>query len=325
MTPQIGLFGALLGGLLTLISPCSALLLPSFFACAFDRISTLLARTLAFYIGLAAVLVPLGAGVGAIGSLLTRYRGAVTMVGGIVMILLGLIIITGRGFRWKTAATWLGKLRMGSMLSVVALGALYGLAGFCAGPLLGSVLTVSAAGGSATYGGILMAVYALGMAAPLFVLALLWDKLHLSQRPWLRGRTIRIGPLKTHTTSLISGALFIAIGVMFLVTEGTANIGGLTGVDAQYTLQAWLQGVADTVSDATVLFAIAVVALLILLLRISLLHRHHNSGGTDPDPDPEMGGPHAATPAPATPAAPTTDQKLESAALARDATRKVHR
>lgn len=273
MTPQIGLFGALLGGLLTLISPCSALLLPSFFAYAFDRISTLLARTLAFYLGLVLVLVPLGAGVGAIGSLLTRYRGTVTTVGGIVMILLGLLIITGRGFRWGAADGWLGKIRLGSMLSVVALGALYGLAGFCAGPLLGSVLTVSAAGGSATYGGILMAVYALGMAVPLFVLALAWDKLHLSQRPWLRGRIITIGPITTHTTSLISGTLFIAIGVLFLLTEGTANIGGLTGVDTQYALQSWLQSIADTISDAAVLFAFAVVVLIVLLARIGILHR----------------------------------------------------
>lgn len=273
MTPQIGLFGALLGGLLTLISPCSALLLPSFFAYAFERVSTLLVRTLAFYLGLALVLVPLGAGVGAIGSLLTRHRGTVTTIGGIVMIALGLMIITGRGFRWSRAAGWLGRIRAGSILSVVALGALYGLAGFCAGPLLGSVLTVSAAGGSATYGGILMAAYALGMAVPLFVLALVWDRLHLSQRPWLRGRTIRIGPITTHTTSLISGILFAGIGVLFLITEGTANLGGVTGVDTQYDLQVWLQNVADTISDATVLFTLAVVLLAALSIRIAVLNR----------------------------------------------------
>lgn len=92
-----------------------------------------------------------------------------------------------------------------------------------------------------------------------------------SRRPWLRGRVIRIGPLVTHTTNLISGALFAAIGVLFIVTEGAANIGGVTGVDTQYTLQAWLQGMADTVTDATVLFSIAVITLLVLLVRIAVL------------------------------------------------------
>lgn len=273
MTPQIGLLGALLGGLLTLISPCSALLLPSFFAFAFDRVATLLVRTAVFYLGLAAVLVPLGAGVGAVGSLLTRYRDTVTQIGGIVLIVLGILIIGGRGFGLGAATRWMGRLQVGSMLSVLALGAVYGLAGFCAGPLLGSVLTVSAAGGSAAYGGLLMGVYALGMAVPLFVMALVWDRLHLGSRRWLRGRTITIGPLTTHTTSLISGILFAGIGVLFLTTDGTANIGGFSGVDAQYHLQSWLQNVVGAVGDATVLLVAATTVLLILLVRIAHLTR----------------------------------------------------
>jgi cytochrome c biogenesis protein CcdA len=289
MTPQIGLLGALLGGLLTLISPCSALLLPSFFAYAFERVSTLLARTAVFYLGLAAVLVPLGAGVGAVGSLLTRYRGTVTQIGGIVLIVLGALIVGGRGFGLSAATRWMGRLRIGSMLSVLALGAVYGLAGFCAGPLLGSVLTVSAAGGSAAYGGLLMGIYALGMAVPLFVMALIWDRLHLGDRRWLRGRTLTIGPFTTHTTSLISGILFAGIGILFLTTDGTANIGGLSGVDTQYHLQTWLQNVAGTVSDAGVLLIAAVTVLVILLLRILLIARRATADhppAADPPPSP---------------------------------------
>ena len=286
MTPQIGLLGALLGGLLTLISPCSALLLPSFFAFAFDRVSTLLARTAVFYLGLAAVLVPLGAGVGAVGSLLTRYRDTVTQIGGIVLIVLGAAIIGGRGFGLSAATRWMGRLRIGSMLSVLALGAVYGLAGFCAGPLLGSVLTVSAADGSAAYGGLLMGIYALGMAVPLFLLALVWDRLHLGHRRWLRGRTLKIGPLTTHTTSLISGILFAGIGTLFLTTNGTANIGGFSGVDTQYNLQTWLQNVAGTVSDATVLLIAAVTVLVVLLLRILLIARADQPPAADLPPSP---------------------------------------
>ncbi|WP_235686449.1 hypothetical protein [Tomitella gaofuii] len=73
MTPEIGLLGALLGGVLLLLSPCSALLLPSFFAYAFDSVGRLAARTVQFSLGLATVMVPLGAGVGAFSSLDTRY------------------------------------------------------------------------------------------------------------------------------------------------------------------------------------------------------------------------------------------------------------
>ncbi len=275
LAPQIGLAGAFLGGVLSLVSPCSALLLPSFFAYAFGSVRALVTRTAVFYLGLAAVLAPLGAGVGMIGSLLTRYRSAVTLGGGIVMIVLGVLIVLGGGFRIPGVSDRMARLRLGSVVSTFALGALYGLAGFCAGPLLGGVLTVAAAGGSAAYGGALMAVYALGMAAPLFVLALLWDRFDLGHRRWLRGRPVTIGPLRTHTTSLVSGLLFVAIGVLFVATAGTANLGGLLGVDAEYDLQVWLSGVADRVSDAAVLFVVVLVVLALLIVRIAVIAARH--------------------------------------------------
>lgn len=272
---EIGFLGAFLGGLLSLLSPCSALLLPSFFAYAFDRVGTLALRTTVFYAGLVVVLAPLGAGVAAIGALITRYRDVTTMVGGIVLIVLGIATVAGKGFGLGAAQRASGRIRVSSAASVFALGAVYGLAGFCSGPLLGSVLTVSAAGGDAVYGGLLMALYALGMAAPLFVLALLWSRLDLGNRKWLRGREIRLGPVRTHTTSLISGLLFVGIGLLFLLTEGTANLGGLSSVDSQFSLQVWLRDLAATVPNAALLLGVVLVALLFLLTR---LYRNRDGG-----------------------------------------------
>lgn len=57
---NVGFLGAFLAGVLALLSPCSALLLPAFFAYAFTSKRQLLARTAVFFCGLAAVLVPLG-------------------------------------------------------------------------------------------------------------------------------------------------------------------------------------------------------------------------------------------------------------------------
>lgn len=74
-----------------------------------------------------------------------------------------------------------------------------------------------------------MAVYAAGMTVPLAVLAALCDRFDLWHRKWLRG-VIRSGPLRTHTTSLISGALFVGIG---LLTAGTANLGGFLSANAR--------------------------------------------------------------------------------------------
>ncbi|CAM2964504.1 cytochrome c biogenesis CcdA family protein [Saccharomonospora xinjiangensis] len=267
---EIGLLGAFLGGVLSLVSPCSALLLPSFFAYAFEGAGTLARRTAVFYAGLLVVLVPLGAGVGAIGALLTRYRGIATLVGGVVLLLLGVAMILGLGFGSAAAQRATSRIRISSSASVFALGTVYALAGFCSGPLLGSVLTVSAAGGDPVYGGTLLALYALGMAAPLFVLALAWDRFDLGGKRWLRGRELRIGPLRTHSTSLVSGLLFIGVGLLFLLTDGTANLGGLTGVDTQFSMQVWLRDLAAAVTDGAVLLGVTLAALLVLVVRLIL-------------------------------------------------------
>ena len=66
--------------------------------------------------------------------------------------------------------------------AAVLLGATYGLAGACTGPLLGAVLTVAAVGGSPAYGAVLLAFFALGMVVPLLVLAVAWERLRLGER-----------------------------------------------------------------------------------------------------------------------------------------------
>ncbi|MFD2468712.1 cytochrome c biogenesis CcdA family protein [Amycolatopsis silviterrae] len=277
----VSLLTAFLGGLLSLVSPCAALLLPSFFAYAFGTVGALLSRTAAFLAGLMVVLVPLGAGVAAIGELLTRYRGIATTVGGALLILLGLMTIAGLGFGSTAAGRFAGRRRISSLASVFALGAVYGLAGFCSGPLLGGILTVAALGAHPVYGALLMAVYAAGMAVPLFALALLWDRLHLSSRRWLRGRELRIGPLRTQSTSLISGLLFIAIGVLFLATDGTAAVGAAVGVDQQFEAQETVQRVFGAVPDVVVALALVIIVLTTMLLRRSLRQKRNEPDTAD--------------------------------------------
>ncbi|MFE9822411.1 cytochrome c biogenesis CcdA family protein [Streptomyces sp. NPDC005791] len=264
MTPDLGYFAALLGGLLALVSPCSALLLPAFFAYSVDSASRLLARTGIFYAGLATTLVPLGA----VGSYAARlfhgHRDALVLGAGWLIIGLGLAQIVGLGFASRRIVALSGRIRPTTALSVYALGGVYGLAGFCAGPILGSVLTVAAVSGSPVYGGLLLAVYALGMAVPLFVLALLWERLDLGRRAWLRGRPLRAGRFELHSTSLLSGLFFVGLGVLFFAYDGTTALPGLLDVDDSFAVEQWAQRLGERVPDVLALGAVAAVGLLIL-------------------------------------------------------------
>lgn len=274
---EIGYLGALLGGVLALASPCSAMLLPAFFAYAFDRPAQIVARTGLFYVGLLITLVPLGVAASSVGRVLTVHRETVILISGAVLIVLGAVQILGGGFGSSVAQRAAGRIRVQSGLSVVALGAVYGLAGFCAGPILGSVLAVSAAGGDPVYGGVLLALYALGMVIPLLLLALAWKRFDLGRRGWLRGREIRIGRLRTHTTSVVSGLLFVGLGLLFVLTDGTGSISSPLGVDAQFDAQLWASRLGERIGDVALVAAALVGVVLLIARRARAVDRH----GTD--------------------------------------------
>jgi cytochrome c biogenesis protein CcdA len=264
----VGYVVAFLGGVLTLASPCSAFLLPSFFAYAFPSAGRLLSHTLAFYVGLALALVPLGLGSGAASQLVYGHRQGLFATAGGLLVALGIAQALGLGVRIPVLERLRKHAGGTSTASVVVLGAASGLTGFCTGPILGAVLTVAATSGSPLRGGSLLAMYAAGMTAPLFVLALLWQRLRLGERRLLRGRPVQLGRLMLHSTSLIGGVLVAAVGVLFLVDRGGALTGGgFLSVDTEARLQDTVARIGAS-SDLIVLALIALAALTVLVRRL---------------------------------------------------------
>ena len=266
---DIGYAGAFFGGILTLLSPCSVMLLPAFFAYAFSSPTRLFARTGVFYLGLIATLVPIGALAGSFGALFTQDRDVFVAIASVTIIALGLVQLSGV---WLPSFSRGGGAEGTSKVSVFVLGTVYGVAGVCAGPILGSVLTVAAIGGDAVYGGILLAVYALGMVVPLVVLALMWDRAKISQRKWLRPRSLRIGRWQNSWLMIVSGALSIGIGVLLLVTDGTAGLGGMLTISDQFAAESWALNVSSGVSNLVFSF-IAVLSISVVVTVYSIRSR----------------------------------------------------
>ncbi len=241
---EASFLAAFFGGLLSLFSPCSALLLPAFFAYAFGSGRELVRKTLVFYLGLCVTLVPLGMGISAVSSLVYGHRSTLITVSGLIIIALGVIQVFGGGFAFGPIERLRGGIKGNNLVATFFLGAVYGFAGFCSGPILGAVLTVAATSGSVLRGGGLLATYAAGMAAPLFLMALLWERLDLGHRRWLRGREISLGTLRLHSTNLLSGLMFVAVGVLFIVFEGTSGLEGLYAsggaTDLAFSVERWV-------------------------------------------------------------------------------------
>src|SRR5690625_3980601 len=94
----ISVLAAVLGGALALLSPCSALLLPAFFASSTGVGARLAGHVSVFFAGLLVVLVPLGLGASAIGAFFTANRAVLIWVAGIIIIGFGIMQLLGWGF-----------------------------------------------------------------------------------------------------------------------------------------------------------------------------------------------------------------------------------
>lgn len=260
---DIGLAAAFLGGLVTLLSPCSALLLPSFFAYAFTSRTQLLGRTLLFLLGLLTMLLPIGVFASTLGALITGHRGLIVTIAGALVIVAGVLSLAGVRMR-------LPQLQHGGgsgALSVYILGIAFGVAGSCSGPVLGSILTIAALRGDALFGGALLTVYALGMVLPLFLLALLWEAFDLGRRGWLRPRVVRIGRWRSTWIEVASAVLMIAVGVLLITTDGTAGLGGILTIQQQYALELWATGPGAAIVPVLLLGVAVFSALLVLIGR----------------------------------------------------------
>lgn len=265
---DVGLLAAVLAGLLTLLSPCSVMLLPAFFSAAFGDPRQLLGRALAFYAGLVTVLVPLGIAAATLGRVLTEHRSAVVTATGLTLVVIGC---------WQALALRLPGLttapaRTTSVLSIYLLGTVYGVSGACSGPLLGAVLAYAAFGAGPAYGGLLMAFFAAGMAVPLLVLALVWTRLPAARRA-VRPRPLNIGPVHTTWAQLAGGLVTIGIGVLLLVTDGFAEVGGLTSVGTQAWFEEHAAAVAAHASDRVFLGVLLIVVAVVGGVR--MLRRPH--------------------------------------------------
>lgn len=254
----ISVLAAFLGGALALLSPCSALLLPAFFASSSGVGARLAANISVFFAGLLTVLVPLGLGASAVGSFFTSYRSTLIWIAGIVIIVFGLMQILGLGFdlqRLLPGARTAAASRPVGLSRAFLLGISSGVAGFCAGPILGAVLTLAAASGSVVVGGILMVFYAAGMVTPLLVLVMVWHRTGI--RKLGRGRTFTIAGHQIHPTSLLTGIILITVGVIFIATNGLLGIPEIVSLETQSALQLGALGLSQTGQILTILIITA--------------------------------------------------------------------
>ena len=214
---------AFLGGVLSFLSPCVLPLLPAFFAYTFEEKKQITKMTLAFFLGSTVIFILLGLSASFIGQLLSAFRNELTIFSGMAIIVFGIMTFLDKGFIFITHNQKNAK----HFWEVFVFGMLFAI-GFtpCVGPILASILFVAANQTMANAVGLLF-FYSLGVSLPLFVFAMLYDKYNFSKVSWIKGQSIKIGKIKTHSNKVIAGLMMIATGVVFVIYQSTAIYNGI--------------------------------------------------------------------------------------------------
>lgn len=226
----IGILTAFLAGIVSFLSPCVLPLVPGYLSYiagrsvdeltdggrARARLATF-GLSLSFSSGFSAVFIALGASATALGQLFQGYRTEADIIAGTIVALLGLHLIGVFRFNWlQRDWRYTGSLTGGTPVGAFVLGAAFAFGWTpCIGPILGAILTMSAATVSVGGGVALLSVYSLGLAVP-FILAAAFTGYFLSRMRTFRrlGRPLQIA----------AGSILVLMGIA-MMTGTLASFG----------------------------------------------------------------------------------------------------
>lgn len=213
------------GGTVSFLSPCVLPLVPGYVSYvaggaiaapgvgsrAGIRLSAL-RLSVFFVLGFSTVFVVLGASATSLGQLLLAYRYEANIIGGTFVVLFGLFMMGMAKLGWlQRDLRFHVDLPGGQPVAAYLLGLSFAFGWTpCIGPVLGTILTMSAISVTVPQGIVLLSVYSLGLGLPFLAAAVFTDSLVHRLRLFGRiGRWLQLG----------AGALVTAMGAAMLTGE----------------------------------------------------------------------------------------------------------
>jgi cytochrome c-type biogenesis protein len=216
---------AFAAGAVSFLSPCVLPLVPGYLSYvagqsadgrrhvrAGERLAAL-GLSAVFVLGFSTVFIAFGASASALGQLLLRYRYELNLVAGAIVILFGLLMlgVLGRAVWTQREYRFHPHLLGGRPVGAYVLGLAFAFGWTpCIGPVLGSILTLSASADSIRAGVTLLGVYSLGLGVPFLVAALFMRRLSKALARLRRaGRVLHIA----------AGLVLVAMGIAMMTGQ----------------------------------------------------------------------------------------------------------
>lgn len=222
----LGIIIVLIEGILSFFSPCIIPLLPIYLGILstsdseeklFHK-SGFFKNTIAFVLGISTTFILLGLSFQSLSSLLAKYQNTITLVGGIIIVIMGLFYmgVLKIPFLNQEKRMHIQTKRM-NILSAYLFGFTFSFGWTpCIGPMLASVLMMSI-----TQSFVLIVVYTMGFIIPFMIVALFYNRL-LHFLTWIKCNMDKI-KLVGGAVLIISGAVMIWGSMNVLNAESIEN------------------------------------------------------------------------------------------------------
>jgi cytochrome c-type biogenesis protein len=280
---------AFVAGGIALFAPCCiSVMLPAYFAGSFQNRAVLTAMTFLYAAGVATVILPLVLGASLLRQLFIEEHTLIYAAGGALMLAMAVFVLLGGKLQLpmpsRKAAGKAGPF------GIYSLGVFSGVASSCCAPVLAGVIALSSVAPSFAVALGLGTTYVFGMVAPLFAIALLWERYDWRSSRLFRSRTFtwKIGPLartisgSALATGLLLGAMGVATLWVGLAYDSMPAAGGWASMVAVR-----LQGYGRAITDALSMLpgwlgAIALIAAAAWLARRALRQIAPEPSGAEP-------------------------------------------
>lgn len=229
MFENLSIWGALLAGLLSFVSPCVLPLVPPYLAylagVSIDELSgagtaqkasrRVLLTAFCFVLGFSTVFVILGASASLIGKAVAQYLDVLAYLAGAVIIVMGLhfLGVLRIGLLYREARIQVDRKPAGlAGAYVMGLAFAFGWTP-CVGPILASILFVAGSEDTVQRGAMLLSAYAFGLGVPFLIAALFAGPFLNFMKKFRR---------HMHRVEQTMGVLMVITGILFITGQMTA-------------------------------------------------------------------------------------------------------